>query len=387
MRRTLRVAAVAAAMLAASAANAQLKIGFVATMSGPGGAGGQDQYDGFMLGVEQMGGKLGNVPVQVLREDDQLKPEVGVQVVDKLLNKERTPIITGITFSNVMMAVYRPIVDAQVFLIGSNAGPSPIAGAQCSPFFFSTAWQNDQPHEVGGKYATDRGYKRAFILAPNYQAGKDALTGFKRYYKGEIVDEVYTQVNQPDYSAEIAQIQAKKPDAVYVFYPGGMGVNFVKQYSQAGLMKQIPLISAFTADGTTLPALKDTAVGLISGAYWGPGLDNPLSRKFVADFEKKHGRIPSAYAAQGYDAALLLDSALKKTGGKVDDRKAFQAALRAADFKSIRGDFSFNTNGYPIQDFYAFEVTKDASGRIDLTPRQKAFEHHRDAYWQSCPLK
>jgi branched-chain amino acid transport system substrate-binding protein len=166
-----------------------------------------------------------------------------------------------------------------------------------------------------------------------------------------------------------------------------MGVNFVKQYAQAGLMKQVPLVSAFTADGTTLPALKDTALGLISGAYWGPGLDNPLSRKFVADFEKKHSRIPSAYAAQGYDAALLLDSALRKTGGKVEDKKAFQAALKAADFKSIRGDFKFNTNGFPIQDFYAFEVTKDAAGRIDLTPRQKAFDDHRDAYYQSCPLK
>src|SRR5690606_8698118 len=245
-RRFLRPSLAAAALcgiLGATAGFAQepVKIGFIGTLSGPGGALGQDQYDAFMLAVEQKGGKLGGVPVTVIREDDQLKPDVGVQAATKLLKSENVDIITGVTFSNVMMAIHKPITDAQVFFIGSNAGPAPIAGKACSPYFFSTSWDNDQLHEAGGQLATDLGYKNMYVMAANYQAGRDAVSGFKRDYTGKVVDEVYTQVNQPDYSAEIAQLQAAAPDAVYVFYPGGMGVNFVKQYRQAGLLGKVPL--------------------------------------------------------------------------------------------------------------------------------------------------
>jgi len=246
--------------LAACSLSAQaqqtIKIGFLGTLSGPAGALGQDQYDAFMLGIEHSGGKLGGANVQVIKEDDQLKPDLGVQLAQKLIEKDKVNIITGVTFSNVMMAVHKPITDAGIFLIGSNAGPSPLTGKGCSPMFFSTSWNNDSLHEPMGQYATDAGYKKVYLLAPNYQAGKDALAGFKRMYKGQVIDEVYTQVNQPDYSAEIAQLQVAKPDAIYVFYPGGMGVNFVKQYQQAGLLGKVPLLSTSTVDGTTLPALK-----------------------------------------------------------------------------------------------------------------------------------
>ena len=378
-----------AAMLSTGAALAQapIKIGFMAELSGPQGALGQDQYDAFMMVVERNGGKLGGVPVQVLREDSQLKPEVAVQIVDKLIEKEGVPIITGVTFSNVMMAVNKKIVDKEVFLIGSNAGPAPIAGAQCSPFSYVVSWQNDNQAEVVGKYATDKGYKRVIGMAPNYQAGKDFIAGFKRYYKGEVIDEIYTPLNQPDFSAELAQVAAKNPDAVYVFYPGGLGVNFVRQYKQAGLAGKIPLLSTSTADGSTLPALKDDALGVISGTFWGPDFTNPVSQKFVEDFEKKFNRIPSQYAAQSYDAALLLDSAIAKVKGNVADKKAFQAALKAADFKSVRGDFKFGNNNFPIQDMYVFEVAKDAKGRVNLKTISAPLKDHKDVYSAQCTLK
>ena len=267
------IAGAAFAPLASQAADATpLKIGFIGTLSGPAGALGQDQYDAFMLAIEQKGGKLGGVPVQVVREDDQLKPDIGVQAAQKLIERDKVRIITGVTFSNVMMAIHKPITNAGVLLIGSNAGPAPLAGAGCSPWFFSTSWNNDELHEAGGQLATDLGYKRMVVMAPNYQAGRDAVAGFKRDYRGTLVDEVYTQVNQPDYSAEITQLQAAQPDAVYVFYPGGMGVNFVKQYRQAGLLGKIPLISVSTIDGTTLPALKEIAVGAITSSPYSPDL-------------------------------------------------------------------------------------------------------------------
>jgi len=381
------LAAMLASVTAVVLAQAPLKIGFMAELSGPQGALGQDQYDAFMLVVDQNGGKLGGVPVQVLKEDSQLKPEVATQLVDKLIEKDKVPIITGITFSNVMMAVHKKITEKEVFLIGSNAGPAPIAGAQCSPYAFITSWQNDNQAEVVGKYATDKGYKRVIGMAPNYQAGKDFIAGFKRYFKGEVIDEIYTPLNQPDFSAELAQVAAKNPDAVYVFYPGGLGVNFVRQYKQAGLAGKVPLLSTSTTDGSTLPAQKDDALGVISGTFWGPDFNNPVNMKFVDDFEKKYGRIPSQYAAQSYDAALLLDSAIGKVKGNVGDKKAFMAALKAADFKSVRGNFKFNNNNFPIQDMYVFEVAKDAKGRVNLKTIATPLKEHQDAYHAQCTLK
>jgi branched-chain amino acid transport system substrate-binding protein len=360
--------AAAAALFAASASTAQaagtapLKIGFIGTLSGPAGALGQDQYDAFMLAVEQKGGKLGGVPVQVLREDDQLKPDLALQEAQQLMTRNGVKIITGVTFSNVMMAIHKPVTSAGVFLIGSNAGPTQLAGAGCSPLFFSTSWNNDELHEAGGQLATNLGYRRVYVMAPNYQAGRDAVSGFKRDYRGSVADEVYTQVNQPDYSAELSQLQAAQPDAVYVFYPGGMGVNFVKQYRQAGLLGKIPLISVSTIDGTTLPALKELAVGAITSAPYSPDLPNSQNTQFVAAFSKKYGRVPSMYAAQSYDAANLIDTALATVKGDVSDSKALRQALAAAKFQSVRGPFSFDTNQFPRAGFYRVDVARSDNG-------------------------
>ena len=385
--RSLSVAClIAACQIGTAQAQQPLKIGFLGTLSGPAGALGQDQYDAFMLGLEHLGGKLGNTQVQVLKEDDQLKPDLGVELAKKLIEKEKVSIITGVTFSNVMMAVHKPITDAGVFLIGSNAGPTPITGKGCSAMYFSTSWNNDSLHESMGAYARQQGYKRVYLMAPNYQAGKDALAGFKAQYKAAGIDEVYTQINQPDYSAEIAQLQAAQPDAVYVFYPGGMGVNFVKQYQQAGLLGKIPLLSASTVDGTTLPALKDIALGVITSSPYSPDIDNAQNKKFVEDFRKKYNRVPSLYAAQSYDAAMLLNSALNKTKGKTD-REAFRAALKQADFKSVAGPFKFNTNQFPIRNFYRVDVAKDASGQAALVNKGVVLKDHADAYAAQCDLK
>ncbi|WP_206002570.1 ABC transporter substrate-binding protein [Paraburkholderia antibiotica] len=355
----------AAALLPApvfAADAAPLKIGFIGTLSGPAGALGQDQYDALMLAVEQKGGKLGGVPVQIVREDDQLKPDLALQEAQQLISRDGVKIITGVTFSNVMMAIHKPVTSAGVVLIGSNAGPTQLAGAGCSPLFFSTSWNNDELHEAGGQLVTNLGYKRVYVMAPNYQAGRDAVSGFKRDYRGSIADEVYTQVNQPDYSAELSQLQAAQPDAVYVFYPGGMGVNFVKQYRQAGLLGKIPLISVSTIDGTTLPALKELAVGAITSSPYSPDLQNPQNTQFVAAFTKKYGRVPSMYAAQSYDAATLLDTALATVKGNVSDTQALRRALAGAKFQSVRGPFSFDSNQFPRAGFYRVDVVRTANG-------------------------
>jgi branched-chain amino acid transport system substrate-binding protein len=388
LARAAKVWAGALALCAVGFANAQtpLKIGFLAEMSGMYGAPGQDQYDGFMMVVNAKGGKLGGVPVEVLREDTQFKPDVANQIADRLMERDKVQLFTGITYSHVMLALHKKITDKEAFLVSSNTGPAQLAGERCSPYHFSTAWQNDQLAEVVGKYAADKGYKKVFALAPNYQAGKDFIAGFKRMYKMPLLDEVYTPLSQQDFSAEISQIQAAKPDAVYVFYPGGLGVNFVKQYAQAGL-KNIPLLNTATTEGINLPAQGESATGAVNGSFWGPDMKNPASTKFVADFEAKYKRIPSQYAAQSYDAALLLDSALAKVKGNIADKKAFQAALKAADFKSVRGDFKFGNNNFPIQDMHVFEAYKDGQGRMTIKTVATPLKATRDSYADKCPMK
>ncbi|UUZ71126.1 ABC transporter substrate-binding protein [Polaromonas sp. P1(28)-8] len=387
--KSIQALLLAAALTATASLQAQtpIKIGFMAELSGPQGVTGQDQYDGFMMAVQRNGGKLGGVPVEVIREDSQLKPDVALQLTQKLIEKEKVSIITGITFSNIMMAVHKPITDKEIFLIGSNAGPAPIVGTQCSPYQFIVSWQNDMQSEVVGKYAADKGYKRVVALAPNYQAGKDYIAGFKRFYKSELAGENYTPLNQQDFSAEISQIAATKPDAVFVFYPGALGINFVRQYQQAGLMGKIPLLSTGTTDGSTLPAIRDAALGAISGSFWGPDFDNAESRRFVEEFENKYKRIPSQYAAQSYDAAMLLDSAIAKVRGNVADKPAFMTALKAADFKSVRGSFKFNNNHFPIQNMPVLEVAKDSKGRVSMKTVAFPLRDHKDAYHQQCAMK
>ena len=375
--RTTLAGLAALTLAGASPLAAAATIGIMAPLSGPQAIVGQDQVDGFMLAVEQLGGKLGGQSANVLKEDDQLKPEIGGQIVRKFIDKDKVDAIVGLSFSNVLMASLPRIVESGTVAIATNAGPSPLAGAGCKANVFSTAWQNDGAAEAMGKFAQDKGLKKVYLMAPNYQAGKDMLTGFKRYFK---------QVNQPDYSAELAQLQSARPDAVFVFYPGGMGVNFIKQMSQAGLMAKVPLYSVFTVDGTTLPGLRDAAVGSVSGAMWDAALDTPENRKFVADFERKYKRTPSEYAATAYDAAHILNIALGKA--KAGDAKALAVAVKAAgsEFKSVRGTFAFNNNNLPVQNYYAFETIKSGSnvvGKLVATPLTK----QTDAYHAQCALK
>lgn len=377
-----------ALMLATGAASAQekLKVGFMVTLSGPPAVLGQQARNGFQLAVKQLGGKLGGLETEVIVVDDELKPDVAVGKVKGLLDRDKVNFVVGPIFSNVLLAIHKPVVDAEAFLISPNAGTSNFAGAQCHPNFFVTSYQNDQNHEVLGKYAQDKGYKKVFLMAPNYQAGRDSLAGFKRHFKGEIAGEVYTPLNQLDFSAELAQLAAAKPDAFFTFMPGGLGVNLVRQYRQAGLANSIPFLSAFTVDESTLPAQKDAALGFFGGANWAPDMKNPASEAFVKAYEAEFKAVPGTYAMQAYDAALLIDAAVKSAGGKLDNKDAIRAGLRKADFKSLRGKFKMGVNGYPVQDFYLVQAVARPDGLYATSLRQKVFEDYVDVYARDCKM-
>ena len=390
MIRSISASIVAAMVAFAAPVNAQqsIKIGFITTLSGPPAIIGKHMKDSVDLALDHLGHKMGGSAVEVIYGDDQFKPEVGVQLAEEMLKKHQVDFIAGIIWSNVMMAVMPVVTGAGKIMVGSNAGASPLAGSQCNELYFSASWNNDQSPEALGKYLQDKGVGELYVIAPNYQAGKDMVSGLKRYYKGKVADEVYTKFQQQDYQAEISQLRAKNPKAVFVFYPGGMGIQFVKQYVQAGLRDQIPLYSVFTVDETTLPALREAAVGQYEARFWSPDLDVPASKKYVADFEKKYGYTPSYYGAQSYDAIMLIDSAVRATKGNTKDTKALVAAMRKADYNSIRGPFKFNNNHHPIQDFYLLQAVKaNNKDGVAMKIVQKAFEKHEDAYHQDCKMK
>ena len=387
MRRWIGPAALAVVFgMTANAAVAQekIKLGVIVTLSGPAAALGQQVRDGFALAVKDLGGKMAGRDVEVVVVDDELKPDAAVTKVKGLLERDKVDFVVGPIFSNILQAIHKPVTDSKTFLISPNAGPSSFAGKNCSPFFYVTSYQNDQVHEILGKVAQDRGYKRVYILEPNYQAGKDSAAGFKLDYKGEVVEESYVPLGTLDFQVELSKIASLKPDAIFTFMPGGRGVGLVKQYKQAGLADQIPVLSAFTVDESTLPAQQDAAVGMFGGANWAPNLDNPQNRKFVAGYEAAYNSVPGTYAFQAYDAAMLIDSAVKAVKGDLGNKEAVAAALKKADFASLRGAFRFNSNGYPIQDFYLTKVAKRADGKFQTEIVERVFENYGDRYAKDC---
>ena len=367
--------------------DATVKVGLLSTLSGPGAGLGVDIRDGFQLAVKLSGGKFSGKAVDVIVADDQASPDVGRQTADRLVKRDKVDFMTGIVFSNVMLAVGAPTFQSKTFYISANAGPSQYAGEQCNPYFFSASYQNDNMHEAVGKVVTDKGFKKVALIAPNYPAGKDAIAGFKRFFKGEVASETYTALNQLDYGTELSKLRATKPDAVYIFLPGGMGINFIKQFVGAGLSKDITLFGpGFSGDEDVIKAVGDPMLGMFNTSQWGHDMDNAANKKFVAEFEKAYGRLPTLYAAQGFDAARLIEAAVRDSKGKLDDKAAVRKALEAAKFDSVRGAFKFNANHFPIQDYYLRVITKDSKGRVTNRTLSPVFKGHADAYAASCKM-
>ena len=373
------LAAAAALALTISGANAEpVKVGMITTLSGGGAGLGIDVRDGFMLAVKQSG----NEDLEVVIEDDQQKPDIAVQLADKMIQSDKVDVLTGIIWSNLAMAVVPAATAQGKFYLSPNAGPSALAGKGCHPNYFNVAWQNDNLHEAAGAYANFEGLKNSFLLAPNYPAGQDALTGYKRMYKGDLAGEIYTKLGQTDYAAEIAQIRASGADSVYFFLPGGMGISFLKQYKDSGV--DLPVIGpAFSFDQGILQAVGDAALGVKNTSQWSKDIDNPVNKAFVESFQAEYGRLPSLYASQGFDTANLLLSAMAKAD--VADADAFRAALEEADFKSTRGNFKFGPNHHPIQDIYVREVIKEGDVYTNKIIG-KALTSHADAYWSECSM-
>jgi len=378
MKQTLLAAVAAIGLGVAAAAAEPVKVGMITTLSGGGAGLGIDIRDGFLLAVKQ----AGNEDLELVIEDDQRKPDIAVQLADKMVQSENVDVLTGIVWSNLAMAVIPSVTAQGKFYLSPNAGPSALAGKGCHPNYFNVAWQNDNLHEAAGAFANVEGYKKSFLLAPNYPAGKDALTGYKRLYQGDLAGEIYTKLGQTDYAAELAQIRASGADSVYFFLPGGMGISFLKQYAGSGI--DLPVVGpAFSFDQGILQAVGDAALGVRNTSQWSKDIDTPVNKAFVESFQAEYGRLPSLYASQGFDTANLLLSAMAKAN--VKDADAFRAALQEADFESTRGEFRFGPNNHPIQDIYVREVIKEGDVYTNKIIG-KALNSHSDAYWSECSM-
>ena len=387
-RILLGTAALVALGTAPAVAQQSVKIGFVSTFSGPTAVIGNDMRNSFELALEHLGRKMGGKPVEVIYEDDQQKPEVGVQKSQKLIESDKVNFVVGYIWSNVLLASLKPVVDSQTFLVSSNAGPSQIAGDQCSPFFFSTSWQNDQTPQAMGEYMSQKGVKTAFLIGPNYAAGKDMLTGVRSTFKGQIIGEELTKwPDQLDFSTELSKVRAARPEAVFVFYPGAAGVQFLTQYVQSGLKGQIPLYTAFTVDAITLPLQKDLALGVPGAQQWVNDLPNDANKKFVADFRAKHKNYPSFYGAQSYDAVNLVNSAVVAVNGDLSKKDAMRDTMRKASYASVRGPYKYGNNHFPIQNFYLQDVVKDAEGNLTLKTMATIVKDSQDRFHEKCPMK
>jgi branched-chain amino acid transport system substrate-binding protein len=389
--RTAWIAAGTALALAAGPAMAQqktVKIGFISTFSGPAAAIGNDMRNSFELGLDHLGRKLGGLPVEVVYEDDQIKPEVGVQKTQKLIESDKVDFVVGYIWSNVLLASLKPLVDSKTMTVVTNAGASQFAGELCSPYAFSTSWQNDQTPAAVGRYMNQKGIKTAFLMGPNYAAGKDMLAGVQTTFKGQIVGQELTRwPDQLDFSAELSKARAAKPDAIFAFYPGGAGVQFITQYAQSGLKGQIPLYTAFTIDDLSLPRLKDLAVGIPGAQQWVNDLANDANKKFVADYKAKYKTSPSFYGAQSYDAVGLINSAVTAVHGDLTNKEGMRKEMEKADFKSVRGDFKFGNNHIPIQNFYLQQAVKTADGNYALQTVSLIVANDQDRFHDQCPMK
>jgi branched-chain amino acid transport system substrate-binding protein len=366
----------------------QVRVGFSTSISGPFAALGAEARDGFNLAVKQLGGRLGGIPVEVFATDEAGNPDTARQHVDRYLKRDRIHFYTGPIGSNVALAVGPALFAAQVFYLSNNAGPSQFAGSQCNAYFFGTAWQNDAYHEAAGKFAGERGFKKVAVLAPNYPAGQDAINGFKRGFARPVSSETFTKLGQLDYAAELAKLRAEAPDALYIFLPGGMGINFIKQFVGAGLSTSTQIVGpGFSADEDVIRAVGEPMLGLFNTAHWNHDFANPVSQAFVQAYQKEYGRLPSIYAAQAYDTVMMIDAAVRDVKGELDDKNALRAALKKANFKSVRGEFRFGTNQFPVQDYYLRTIGRDPQGRITNRTLNKVLANHQDAYVSQCSMK
>jgi branched-chain amino acid transport system substrate-binding protein len=391
MKKTVLATGVSLLALAVSPGFAQqqsVKIGFISTFSGPAAAIGNDMRNAFELALDHHGRKIGGLPAEVIYEDDQIKPEVGVQKTQKLIESDKVDFIVGYIWSNVLLASLKPLIDTKTVTVVTNAGPSQLAGELCSPYVFSTSWQNDQTPQAMGEYMNQKGVKSVFLIGPNYAAGKDMLAGVASTFKGQVVGQELTRwPDQLDFSAELSKARSARPDAIFVFYPGAAGVQFLTQYAQSGLKGQIPLYTAFTIDELSLPRQKDLALGVPGAQEWVNDLPNEANKKFVTDFKTKYKSSPSFYGAQTYDAVGLLDSAVTAVKGDLTKKDAMRDEMRKANFKSVRGNFKYGNNHIPIQNFYLQDVVKEPSGNLVLKTVATIVENSQDRFHDKCPMK
>ena len=363
-----------------------LKIGLLITTSGPGAVLGAETKRGWDLAMEHVGGKIGGLDTKIIIGDDQVRPNVAITEVDKLINLHNVDIVSGVLWSHVLMAIHRPVLNSGRILLVTNAGASPLAGRNCHPLYITTSWQNDQFTDATAAAMNQAKVEETFVVVPNYRAGKDLLKRFPKKFKGRVVGSILFPLGQTDFQAELSQIRAQKPKNVMVFAPGGSAIAFFKQWQALKLSKQMNLYAINMVDAMSLPAIGKAAIGTWYVSPWNHVYDSPANKRFVSDFKKKHGRLPTQYAAQAYDAVVLLDAAIKARKGDISNRSALVKAMTHAKVSTTR-NLKYNVNHFPIQNFYKLRIVAGPSGHPEIKAAGIAVANMKDDFVDQCRMK
>lgn len=363
-----------------------VKLGIVTSLTGQNSAAARDLIDGVKLGIKRLNGQIAGMKTELSTADDQEKPEIAREEAARMVESKGVEFLTGPITTNLVKSVIQPVTDAGGFFLSTGAGPSAMAGKDCEPNFFVTTFENVTYGEVTGQAANDLGLKNIALLQWNSPGARDLANGFKKQFKGTVDLEIYTPPSQLDFAGEIGKLRTVHPDGYYFFFPSQLLANFMKQLNQFDVGKDMKGLSYYISiDPVMLQQLGDIVFGQYITTYYSTSLDNPANKDFVDDFKKEYGNGPGLYAAHGYDLVTLLDHALKTVRGRLNDRDAVRKALEAVKFESVRGSFKFNTNHFPIENFYLTQIVRAPDGSLTYKVL-KTYPNKADSFAAKCKM-
>jgi branched-chain amino acid transport system substrate-binding protein len=307
--------------------------------------------------------------IELVKEDTEAKPPVGVRKAQKLIESDKVDILTGPVHSGVLAGIRDMVHGSKTILVVSNAGADQISRERCSRWIFRTSFSNWQPCQPMGGWVAKNVSKEVFQIAPNYQAGKDMMAAFRETFLpagGKVIAEDYPKLGETDYAPYLTKIRQSGAKAVFAFFSGSDAVNFVKQYDQFGLKQSVRLTGAgFLTEPDVLPAQGKTALGILTGHFYTPLLDNPVNQRFVKEFREKFNKSTDGFACQGYDTAEVIVRALKTVSGNTQDRAKLAEAIAKVEFDSPRGRFRFDPKTQNvIQPFIYVREVKEVTGGL-----------------------
>ena len=361
--------------LSAPAGAEELRIGYLAPLTGGLAQTGIDMRDGFLLYLEEHGNKLGGMDVKLIIEDEQGKGDVAVTKAKKLVLQDKVHMFIGGVLASTGYALAPVSTELKTMYIPSIPAADDLTQRQLKnfPYLIRTSWSSSQPHHPLGQWACDQGYKKIVTIAADYAFGYEVVGGFQKAFEdcgGKIVQKIWPPLGAKDFGPFIPTIK-EDADAVLSLMVGPMPAQFIKQMRGAGFKK--PILGGGTSyDEFVLPFMGDEAIGDVSALHYSAALDTPKNIEFVKAYRAKFGKVPSYYSENNYTTAQWLDEALQKAGGKWPGPEELIKLIVGIKLDAVRGPVSFDDMRNPIQNIYIKKVEK-----------KKMFGYEKEELWNT----